>query len=95
MNDPRGSTWRKWDLHVHTPESLIHHYGGADPWPQFLDELEHLPSEFKVIGVNDYIFLGGYKRILAERARDAFKTSNYFCLLLSCGWTNLAEVRTV
>ncbi len=23
MNDPRGSLWRKWDLHVHTPESHV------------------------------------------------------------------------
>ena len=67
MNDPRGSIWRKWDLHVHTPASLAHNYDGADPWPQFLDDLEHLPPEFKVIGINDYIFLDGYRRILAEK----------------------------
>src|SRR6266566_4204636 len=29
MNDPRGSVWRKWDLHVHTPESLVHEFGGS------------------------------------------------------------------
>jgi hypothetical protein len=63
MNDPRGSLWRKWDLHVHTPASLVHEYEGADPWPQFLDDLEKLPSEFKVIGINDYLFLDGYRRI--------------------------------
>jgi hypothetical protein len=68
MNDPRGSIWRKWDLHIHTPASLVHQYGGADPWPQFLDELESLPAEFKAVGVNDYIFLDGYKRMLAEKA---------------------------
>lgn len=67
MNDSRGSIWRKWDLHVHTPASLVHNYEGADPWPQFLDDLEHLPPEFKVIGINDYIFLDGYRRILAEK----------------------------
>lgn len=69
MNDPRGSQWRKWDLHVHTPESLVHQYEGTDPWPRFIMELENLPPEFKVIGINDYIFLDGYKRILAERAK--------------------------
>ena len=55
MNDARGSMWRKWDLHVHTPESLVHEYGGADPWPQFIDELEHLPPDIKVLGINDYL----------------------------------------
>jgi hypothetical protein len=22
----RGSEWRKWDLHIHTPESSFHNY---------------------------------------------------------------------
>jgi hypothetical protein len=69
MKDPRGSTWRKWDLHVHTPASLIHHYPGADPWPAFLDDLEHLPAEFKVLGIHDYLFLDGYRRILDGRKK--------------------------
>lgn len=78
MNDPRGSIWRKWDLHVHTPDSLVQQYGGADPWRRFLDELEALPAEFKVIGVNDYIFLDGYRRILAERQKGRLKNIELF-----------------
>jgi len=33
----RGSEWRKWDLHVHTPSSLIQHYGGDtdEVWEKF------------------------------------------------------------
>ena len=68
----RGSTWKKWDLHVHTPESLVHQYPGQkeDAWKAFLTDLEALPPEFKVIGINDYIFLDGYRRILAEKAAE-------------------------
>ena len=44
-----GSQWRKWDLHVHTPDSLVNEYGGD--WDRFLAEIESLPPEFKVIGV--------------------------------------------
>lgn len=68
-NDPTGSTWKKWDLHVHTPSSLVHNYPGAtqdDAWEAFLADLEALPPEFKAIGINDYIFIDGY-----ERARKA------------------------
>lgn len=68
-NDPAGSTWKKWDLHVHTPSSVVHNYPGAsqdDAWEAFLQDLEALPPEFKVIGINDYIFIDGY-----ERARKA------------------------
>jgi ABC-type lipoprotein export system ATPase subunit len=78
MNDPRGSLWRKWDLHVHTPDSLVHNYTGPDPWDRFLSEIESLPPEFKVIGVNDYIFLTGYKRVLEERAKGRLANIDLF-----------------
>ena len=26
--NPQGSLWNKWDLHVHTPASLVHFYPG-------------------------------------------------------------------
>jgi chorismate mutase len=32
-----------------------------------LDDLEALPPEFKVLGINDYIFIDGYRRLLAEK----------------------------
>lgn len=71
MNYPQGSEWRKWDLHVHTPASIYHNYPGTETeaWEAFLANLEALPPEFKVIGINDYLFLDGYKRILAERSK--------------------------
>lgn len=71
MNYPQGSEWRKWDLHVHTPASIYHKYPGTEQeaWEAFLSDLEGLPPEFKVIGINDYLFLDGYKRVLAERAK--------------------------
>lgn len=64
MFDKRGSVWRKWDLHVHTPESLVHNYTGRDPWARFIKELQQLPADFKVLGINDYIFLDGYKKVV-------------------------------
>jgi energy-coupling factor transporter ATP-binding protein EcfA2 len=70
MNDPKGSGWRKWDLHVHTPDSLVHEYSSAaaDVWDKFIEALSNLPPEFKVLGINDYIFLDGYKKVLAAKA---------------------------
>lgn len=64
-NDPAGSTWKKWDLHVHTPASVVHNYHGTtdEAWETFLLDLEALPPEFKVIGINDYIFIDGYERV--------------------------------
>jgi len=65
-NHKSGSNWRKWDLHVHTPESVSNRYGEAseEVWEQYVSDLEGLPAEFSVIGVNDYLFLDGYKKLL-------------------------------
>jgi ABC-type lipoprotein export system ATPase subunit len=66
MNDPKGSNWRKWDLHIHSPASIIQHYGTHDShktWEKFISDLESLPEDFKVIGINDYNFIEGYKKV--------------------------------
>ncbi len=67
----RGSEWRKWDLHVHTPKSIIQNYGGDtdEVWEKYIADLENLPKEFKVIGINDYIYLDGYRKILEYREK--------------------------
>jgi predicted ATPase len=62
-NYRRGSEWRKWDLHIHTPSSICQNYGG-DNWDKFIESLERLPEDVKVIGINDYYFLDGYKKVM-------------------------------
>jgi hypothetical protein len=81
MLDPRGSTWSKWDLHVHTPASVVHHYPGTDEeaWNAFIEDLERLPEEFSVLGINDYWFLDGYERLL--EVRNAGRLENIKLLL--------------
>ena len=71
----KGSEWRKWDLHVHTPESIVHEYpgNGDEVWENFITDLESLPVEFSVIGVNDYIFVEGYERLLREKQNGRLK----------------------
>lgn len=67
----RGSEWRKWDLHVHTPKSIEQHYGGDnnEAWEKFISDIENLPETIKVIGINDYIFLDGYKEVLKYKTQ--------------------------
>lgn len=72
MDKQIGSQWSKWDLHVHTPHSIEQYYGNPEDeatWDKYLADLEALPKEFKVIGVNDYILLDGYKRLQQEKAK--------------------------
>ncbi|WP_188043293.1 TrlF family AAA-like ATPase [Changpingibacter yushuensis] len=72
----RGTAWRIWDLHVHTPASLVQHYGGDNDaaWERFINELEALPADMTVIGINDYWFLDGYERI--SKARNKGRLQN-------------------
>lgn len=74
-NDPAGSTWKKWDLHVHTPSSVVHNYPGNEDeaWEAFLSDLEALPLEFKALGINDYIFIDGYARARKAKADGRLK----------------------
>ena len=72
---PRGSEWSKWDLHVHTPLSLVQNYGGStdEVWGKFITDLEALPEEFKVIGINDYLFIDGYEKVLEYKKQGRLK----------------------
>jgi ABC-type lipoprotein export system ATPase subunit len=75
--NPRGSQWKKWDLHVHTPASVVQHFGNAqedETWETYICALEALPPEIKVIGINDYFFLDGYRRVIT--AKKAGRLSN-------------------
>ena len=63
----RGSEWRKWDLHIHTPCSIVQNYGGESQWDEFINALERLPPEVKVIGINDYYFIDGYEKVMAYK----------------------------
>ena len=63
----RGSEWNRWDLHVHTPLSHTSEYSGStieEKWENFIQGIESLSEEIKVIGINDYLFIDGYKRVL-------------------------------
>ena len=65
---PKGAEWRKWDLHVHTPNSVYQKYGSSnDTWEKYISDLEGLSSEFAVVGINDYLFLDGYEKLAQEQ----------------------------
>lgn len=69
-NYPKGSEWRKWDLHVHTPKSIVQEYGGDNKksWDAFISKLASLPSNIKVIGITDYLFCDGYEQVLSRKS---------------------------
>ncbi|MBP1152556.1 TrlF family AAA-like ATPase [Methylocaldum sp. RMAD-M] len=55
---PKGSEWRIWDLHVHSPASA--NYTGS--WEEYI--IQTASSKCAVIGINDYFSVDGYKETL-------------------------------
>lgn len=64
---PRGSEWRRWDLHVHTPASALN--SSFQNWDSYIDAVEKTGSGVSVLGVTDYCTVEGYKRVLEYRKR--------------------------
>lgn len=72
----RGSEWRIWDLHVHTPLSIENNYNCDDNnegWEKYISALEQLPQDIKVLGINDYLFIDGYRKVLEYKTNGRLK----------------------
>lgn len=76
----RGSEWRKWDLHIHTPETAKNNqYGNPEvAWPKYIQKLED--SDISVFGITDYFSIDNYLKVkeykLQGRLNDKFILPN-------------------
>ncbi len=63
---PRGSEWRRWDLHVHTPFSVLNQGFGTnfDAYAKTLLQ-RAVAAEIAAIGVVDYFSIEGYSALRA------------------------------
>jgi ABC-type lipoprotein export system ATPase subunit len=61
---PRGSEWRRWDLHVHTPCSVLNN-GFDQDFEAYASTLftTAVARGIAVVGVTDYFSADGYKRL--------------------------------
>ncbi len=78
-NFPRGSEWRKWDLHIHTPASgMANQYG--DAWDRYVKELFTLAIERQVavLGITDYFTIEGYEKIKTDYLNNEAKLLELF-----------------
>jgi energy-coupling factor transporter ATP-binding protein EcfA2 len=77
--DNRGSEWRKWDLHVHTPESGLANRFGGD-WDNYVKTLltTAVRNEIAVIGITDYFTIAGYKKLKTEYLNNDAKLLELF-----------------
>ena len=65
---PRGSEWRKWDLHVHTPGTAKNdqYESAGDVWADFVNELES-QADVAVFGITDYWSVDNWKKLIDEQ----------------------------
>lgn len=61
----KGSEWRRWDLHVHSPESVLENQ--FTDWEEYITAIEGAADSVAVIGVTDYASITGYKRLREEK----------------------------
>ena len=89
MKLERGSTWSKWDFHIHTPYSALCNEYGFNPLPEHKDEVlfdsyvktllsKAIETGIVAIGITDYFCLDGYKRIKEEYLDNPIKMKELF-----------------
>ena len=72
-----GSEWSRWDLHIHTPETLKNdQFKGSSPeekWDNFYksisDYVDKSLNEIKVIGITDYLSVENYHKVVENKER--------------------------
>ena len=85
LNYERGSEWRRWDLHIHTPGTLKNdQYEGKtieEKWDNFYDTIVQYIGDgtdplktIEVIGITDYLSIDNYNKVMQDgRLPDEIK----------------------
>jgi hypothetical protein len=66
--DPRGSEWRRWDPHIHTPGTAMNNQFGRDAWDGYLTLVEQSEPRIEALGITDYCSIDEYEKVLAFQA---------------------------
>lgn len=81
----RGSVWRKWDFHIHTPYSILNNQYGCNPndeasFDEYVKKLftKAVEKGIAAIGITDYFSIEGYRRIRTQYLNDPDKMQALF-----------------
>ena len=78
---PRGSEWRKWDLHLHAPGTKLNDQFRVDKgnkWDKYCRKLHD--SDVEAFGITDYFSANGYFKVSNHfRKRYAESHKIFFC----------------
>lgn len=74
-SNPRGSVWRKWDLHLHAPgtkKNNQYQIAGVDPLDAYCDRIE--ASDVEAFGITDYFSYDSFFEVV-QRFRKKYPRS--------------------
>lgn len=76
MEYTSGSEWRRWDLHIHTPDTKKNNQfrgrGSDEQWENFYkDILSYIDSDditrnVSVLGITDYFSIDNYRKVMSD-----------------------------
>lgn len=73
----KGSEWRRWDLHIHTPGTMKYdHFAGAtceEKWDKYYTNISDYVGDgtdptksIAVIGITDYLSIDNYRKVVSD-----------------------------
>lgn len=76
MSFCRGSDWRRWDLHIHTPQTKKNdQFEGSTPqekWDKFYEDVltyisdDDSTKKVAVLGITDYFSIDNYRKVMIQ-----------------------------
>lgn len=80
----RGSEWRRWDIHIHTPETKKNdQFEGStaeEKWQKYIDSINCCTEDVSVVGITDYLSVDNYFKF--KKFIEANKVTKPFDLII-------------
>lgn len=75
MANSKGSSWFRWEPHIHCPGTILNdQFSGADPLEDFVQSVENSSPLIRALGITDYYSVVTYEKIL--EVKKAGRLSN-------------------
>lgn len=66
----RGSTWHRWDPHIHAPGTALEdQFSGPNAWDSYFERIETAVPTIKALGITDYYSVDLYETVREQKKR--------------------------
>jgi ABC-type lipoprotein export system ATPase subunit len=62
-NSPQGSTWNRWEPHIHTPGTVLSDQYGSVELDEYCDVISKCDPPIRALGITDYLSIDRYEEI--------------------------------